>query len=389
MADIRGNFVNPAYASPQQIAALREYAKQLQTEQPVHHWAQGLGNIARALVGGHEARQADVQEQASNREFAKQLMEATASKDPAKLMQVMSHPMAQPIQALLARQLLEWGPEKGVTLPSGLSVRGPTDPWFSQEPGGPPQRFTPPAAPTAPPSVPPTAPVAPPAAPNAETSSVGDIIPGSRTVTGSPDSAFDALGRQYGVPNLAALNKAGIGQAAELEAAKTAAALKGAQTQTAAGQESVSTPIRQRIPEEIKAIQKQLEGETFYSPLTGKAGHVRAQIPGTPAFNLNMKLETVKDLAAQLYADQLRATNPTARIMPTQLEMYRQSLGLDLRDPETLKRSLNDLMKRYGGGTGYTPTPQPAPQSSFGQAQAAESPGGGVKVLRVLPPSSQ
>lgn len=382
MADVKGNFVNPAYASPQQIAALREYAKQLLTEQPVRHWAQGAGNIARALMGGYEARQADVQEQLSNQEFGRQLLDATSSKDPAKIMALMANPRAQPLQALLIGKLLEWGPEQGVTLPSGVALRKPVEPYFNREPGA---QGTPVQGSTAPITPTPVQTTNEPPPPG----SVGDIIPGSRTVTGSPDEAFNRLGQQYGVPNLGELNRAGIQQAGELEAQKTASALKGAQTQTAAAQEGVSTPIRQRIPEEIKAIKQQLEQETFYGPLTGKPGHIRAQIPGTPAFNLNMKLETLKDLAAQLYADQLRATNPTARIMPQQLEMYRQSLGLDLRDRETLNRSLDDLMKRYGGGTGYSPTPQAAPPQGAFPAQAGESLGGGYKVLKVTPYGGQ
>lgn len=377
-------FVNPRYASPQQIAARRKYAEELMMgkgQQPVRHWAQGLSNIANALMGGYTERKASAEEQASNLEFGRQLLQATSSKDPAQIMALMSNPRAQPLQALLIGKLLEWGPEQGVTLPSGVALRKPVEPYFNREaaPMGTPVGSTAPITPT---PVQTTNEPPPP-------SSVGDIIPGSRTVTGSPDEAFNRLGQQYGVPNLGELNRAGIQQAGELEAVKTAAGLKGAQTQTAAAQESVSTPIRQRIPEEIKSIKQQLEQETFYNPLTGKAGHVRAQIPGTPAFNLNMKLETVKDLTAQLYADQLRATNPTARIMPAQLEMYRQSLGLDLRDPATLKRSLDDLMKRYGGGTGYTPTPQAAPPQGAFPAQAGETLGGGYKVLRVTPYGGQ
>lgn len=388
MADIGGNFVNPAYASPQQIAQLRQLASHLMgqaTTPDATHWT---GILAKALMGysgRKEMEKADVQEQTANKEFAKEILQATSSKDPSQIMAVMANPRAAPLQALLIGKLLEWGPEQGVTLP-GLAAHGPAEPWFNK---GATSGATPPVAP----AQGSTAPITPtPVQTTTESapdmSSVGDVVPGSRTVTGTPDAVFDQLGQKYGIPNLGQLNKVGMQQAGELEAQKTGAALRGAQTQTAAAQGEVSTPIRQRIPEEIKSIKQQLEGETFYSPLTGKAGHVRAQIPGTPAFNLNLKLETVKDLATQLYADQLRATNPTARIMPAQLEMYRQSLGLDLRDPATLKRSLDDLMKRYGGGTGYTPTPQPAPQGPF-PAQAGESGGGGYKVLKVTPYGGQ
>ncbi len=59
------NFVNPAYASPQQIAQQREYAKYLtENQMPITGgrtgWAQGLANVASALMGGVQARGADV-----------------------------------------------------------------------------------------------------------------------------------------------------------------------------------------------------------------------------------------------------------------------------------------------------------------------------------------
>ena len=53
------NFVNPAYASPEQIKAQREYAAQLlgNTNEPVVSKWQGAANIARALMGGLSAHQ--------------------------------------------------------------------------------------------------------------------------------------------------------------------------------------------------------------------------------------------------------------------------------------------------------------------------------------------
>lgn len=59
------NYINPAYATPNQRAQLYAYANELMKPQPVHNWAQGLGEIARALIGGYEGHQADVQEQAA------------------------------------------------------------------------------------------------------------------------------------------------------------------------------------------------------------------------------------------------------------------------------------------------------------------------------------
>lgn len=62
------NYINPAYATPEQLASLREYAKQLMTgsqQQEVHRPWQGVSNIVNALVGGYEANRADKMQQAS------------------------------------------------------------------------------------------------------------------------------------------------------------------------------------------------------------------------------------------------------------------------------------------------------------------------------------
>jgi hypothetical protein len=67
------NYLNPAYATPAQKAELYKYAAELMKPQPVHNWAQGIGEVARSVVGGYEAHQADVQEQASAANAAKKL----------------------------------------------------------------------------------------------------------------------------------------------------------------------------------------------------------------------------------------------------------------------------------------------------------------------------
>ncbi len=114
--DLSPNFVNPAYASPQQIASLREYAKQLMTDQPVHHWAQGIGNIARALMGGYEAHQADIQEQQANAGLSQELGEAIRSKDLAKITALAGNPRMGPSHIALLAALLE---------PRGQNTYGP------------------------------------------------------------------------------------------------------------------------------------------------------------------------------------------------------------------------------------------------------------------------
>lgn len=64
------------YATPAQIAALRDHSKaQLygDLQQPVHHWAQGMSNMANALAGTYNLRQAGQQEQNMNASAAKNI----------------------------------------------------------------------------------------------------------------------------------------------------------------------------------------------------------------------------------------------------------------------------------------------------------------------------
>lgn len=61
--DTAPNFINPQYATPEQIATLRQYGAQLLQPQPVQHWAQGLANVVRALMGGYEQHKADLLQQ--------------------------------------------------------------------------------------------------------------------------------------------------------------------------------------------------------------------------------------------------------------------------------------------------------------------------------------
>lgn len=56
------NYINPAYATPNQIASLREYAKFLMEgkgQQDVKHWSQGASNMISALMGGIDAGRSD------------------------------------------------------------------------------------------------------------------------------------------------------------------------------------------------------------------------------------------------------------------------------------------------------------------------------------------
>lgn len=64
------------YATPEQLASMREYAKLLQkqsVESPVRHWTQGVAKMVDALMGGYVGNRADAQQ----REALKQGAEAT------------------------------------------------------------------------------------------------------------------------------------------------------------------------------------------------------------------------------------------------------------------------------------------------------------------------
>src|SRR5882672_3696235 len=70
MADEENLLSTPSnYATPSQIANVRDYAKALlygHGQQPVKHWTQGLSNIVSALVGGSDLYKADKQDRASD-----------------------------------------------------------------------------------------------------------------------------------------------------------------------------------------------------------------------------------------------------------------------------------------------------------------------------------
>lgn len=77
--DLSPNFINPAYATPEQIASLRLYADQLQKPQPVKNWAQGLSEMTRALMGGYMGYRADQREGQAIDSTAQQAVPAYAA----------------------------------------------------------------------------------------------------------------------------------------------------------------------------------------------------------------------------------------------------------------------------------------------------------------------
>lgn len=105
-----GSFLNPAYATPAQRAQLYLYANAMMAPQQINNGWQGLASIARALVGGYEGHQADLAEQASRMETARESpfgaiaspagSGAAAATSPAPPPPIMpSQPSASPLAA--------------------------------------------------------------------------------------------------------------------------------------------------------------------------------------------------------------------------------------------------------------------------------------------------
>ena len=75
------NFVNPAYATPQQLAYTRQMAQQLmgQTQKPIHRASQGYAELTNALVSGLLSNKADSQQQAAQTAAGQQAQDAYAT----------------------------------------------------------------------------------------------------------------------------------------------------------------------------------------------------------------------------------------------------------------------------------------------------------------------
>jgi hypothetical protein len=370
------NFVNPAYATPAQIESMRRYAAQLMQPSDVRHPLQGVGDVVRALVGGSIGAQAGEQERAGAAEFGKRLLEATSSKDPAKAMELMSDPRAAPIQALLLKTLMEWGPPEGVTLPGGISAHRPSGPWFG---GG---EKVPPVTPVIQGAALPPAKVAP--APYQ--SAVGEPIPESRTTEGATDAEINALGARYGIPNAAKLSRAGMEMAAEQKRQETRAALETGQQVKGEGTREIVGNLRANllsdIPEAIKIIDKNPHSTT------GKVAWMSANVPDSPAFRAAEVLKKIEGGALQ-HEIQTVENAEQRRLSPAETDAIRARLGIGQnQDYATLRRNLVNLQKRYlATGTWATTPGEPAnltPQP--GQAQAGEQPGNDAFVIHGVTP---
>lgn len=71
-ANLAPSFINPDYATPEQVAYLRQMGNQLMQPQPVAHWAQGAAEIANALAGTYLNSKANAEQKAALATSARQ-----------------------------------------------------------------------------------------------------------------------------------------------------------------------------------------------------------------------------------------------------------------------------------------------------------------------------
>lgn len=391
------NFVNPDYASPEQIAQQRAYAKALQDAAVSGGAKTGIGAIASALMGFQGQRgmgQANAVEQASKQAQTKMLMEGMqdwqTTGNPAKLLGAISGPQANPLQAVIMRQLLEYGPQKSITTEG---ITGPTPPiglgGGRGISGGGVTGITPTSVRTT------TEPVGRPmpATPQAPVPAVN--IPGGGNL-----SDQNITGVQYGPVT-------GAPPGIDPDLAKAIPTMKFLQTQkaeTAAQQTEAQKRAEQRVKTDVTSeitgdIKKNLQSDIpdalnfidkYPTKTTGRVAWMTANVPGTEAHAAAEKLKKIESAVLQHEIQTIEDVEQR-RVSPDEAYSIRKRLGLDQQqDYKSLRYNLEQLQKRFGGGKTHSRqgptnlTPQP------GQAQA--EPGretAGFKILKVRPPLGQ
>lgn len=116
------SFVNPAYATPEQLATQRAYAAELQKRsgQDVNRPTGALANMITALTAGLERNRAnEVQSQAAGRNASDQAaiiaqLQGGQKVDPGNLGTILANPMASPETRALAVHLLTQKPMEDV-----------------------------------------------------------------------------------------------------------------------------------------------------------------------------------------------------------------------------------------------------------------------------------
>jgi hypothetical protein len=122
MADFSPSFVNPSYATPEQLATQRAYAAELQKRsgQDVNRPTGALANMITALTAGLERNRAnEIQGEAAGRNASDQAalitqLQGGQKADPRNLGTILANPMASPETRALAVHLLTMQPKEDV-----------------------------------------------------------------------------------------------------------------------------------------------------------------------------------------------------------------------------------------------------------------------------------
>lgn len=122
MPDFSGNFVNPQYATPEQLATQRAYANELtkRSGENVNRPAGAFGNMISALTGNLERNRAnEIQSQAAGRNAQDQAalisqLQGGQKPDAGNLGAILANPMASPETRALAVHLMTMRPKEDV-----------------------------------------------------------------------------------------------------------------------------------------------------------------------------------------------------------------------------------------------------------------------------------
>ncbi len=197
----------------------------------------------------------------------------------------------------------------------------------------------------------------------------GDWRPVTRP-DGSIALANSATGEIRSAPNDPSVIKG----AGELEASKAAGTARGVQETAKSGLQGSVAEVKQTFPLLIDDATNDLTspGEMF-RPKTGMLASQQAKIGGTPAANLQQKLEAVRNIAGQQYAEQRKLALPAGRsVMPQEIEDFKKQLILDVGDPKQTKITLQRLKQKYGSPAAGSVLSTPG--VSGGSAVAAPAP---------------
>jgi hypothetical protein len=168
------------------------------------------------------------------------------------------------------------------------------------------------------------------------------------------------------------------------EAYQTAAGTEAGRQSMAAGA-TMNNDVMASVPGKIQSALSALDSPGL-TPLTGVSGARMATIAGSPAANHRELLNEIESAYTSNYINAIRAKYPERLIPPSQVEEYKQSLGLKTFDDKQLRNALLELQK--GGASPGSNTPVNMTPGTFGfRANAGGTQSGGFRIMKVTPPN--